>query len=82
MELSRAPRLALTSGRAGGTSVLTSEPGGGAAGGRGGGGGAGGMDDAPEEVGREDGVWLCQACPAPEACLAGLGQSCTSPVIP
>lgn len=52
MELSKAPRPALTSGRAAGTSVL----GGGAAGGGGGGGGAGGMDDAPEKVGREGGV--------------------------
>lgn len=52
MELSKAPRPALMSGLAVGTSVL----GGGAAGGRGGGGGAAGMDDAPEKLGREDGV--------------------------
>lgn len=47
MELSKAPRLVLTSGcglGCVGTSVLG---GGGAAGGRGGGGGAGGIDDAP-----------------------------------
>lgn len=53
MELSKAPRLALTSAcRFGcvGTSVLR----GGAAGGRGGGGGAGGIDDAPVELRRKD----------------------------
>lgn len=84
MELSKAPRLALTSGcgfGCVGTSVLG---GGGAAGGRGGGGGAGGIDDAPVELRREDVVWLCQGGPAAEdcGCLAGLGQSCTSHVIP
>lgn len=52
MELSKAPRPALMSGLADGASVL----GEGAAGGRGGRGGAGGMDDAPEKLGREDGV--------------------------
>lgn len=49
MELSKAPRLVLTSGRGLGcigTSVLG---GGGAAGVSGGGGGAGGIDDAPVE---------------------------------
>lgn len=53
MELSKAPRLALTSGcglGCVGTSVLR----GGAAGGRGGGGGAGGINDAPVELRRED----------------------------
>lgn len=81
MELSKAPRLALTLGCGLGC-VGTSVVGGGAAGGRGG--GAGGIDDAPVELRREDVVGLCQGGPAAEdcGCLAGLGQSCTSHVIP
>lgn len=55
MELSKAPRLALTSGRGVGTSVLR----GGAAGGRGGGGGAGGMEDAPRIF---TGTFLLKEC--------------------
>lgn len=59
MELSRAPRLALTSGRTLGASVL----GGGAAGG--GGGGAGGMDDAPETVGERRWSLVMPGMPCP-----------------
>lgn len=49
MELSKAPRLAVTWGCGLGC-VGTSALGGGAAGGRGGGGGAGGIDNAPVEL--------------------------------
>lgn len=51
MELSKAPRLAVTWGCGLGC-VGTSALGGGAAGGRGGGGGAGGIDNAPVELRR------------------------------
>lgn len=57
MELSKAPRLALTSGCGLGC-VGTSVLGGGAAGGRGGGGGAGGINDAPVELRTEDVVYV------------------------
>lgn len=82
MELSKAPRLALMAGWGLGC-IGTSVLGGGAAGGRGGGGGAGGIDDAPVELRRED-VWVCPGGPAAErcGCVARLGQSCTSHVIP
>lgn len=82
MELSRAPRLALTSGRAGGASALTSEPGGGAAGGRGGRGGAGGMDDAPAVEGGvgDDGDVKGELAPEPELFELLYLAECSSPL--
>lgn len=79
MELSKAPRLALRSGRGAGTSEL----GGGAAGGRGGGGGAGGTDAAPAVEGGvgDDGDVKGELAPEPAELFELLYLAeCSSPL--